>query len=124
MIEIDGIKGFVFPDGTVQSTAVSAVNLGNSQYWSVKTTAERPMNTWIENTTGRPIMLVIGRNGADGATNTLYIQNGNGTPSAIAASSAIGNYGGLHSNLTGIVPAGHWFRLEGSAYSFWSELTS
>jgi hypothetical protein len=119
-IKIDGNLGFVFPDGTVQKTAVSGVGLGTAQNWT--TPALRNVGLWYQNNNAKPMMVTISRYGGDGSWNIIYVQNPAGVISA-AARTSIGNYGGEHSNLNCIVPPYHYYKLDGTSPNWWRELS-
>jgi hypothetical protein len=120
-IKIDGNLGFVFPDGTLQKTAVSGVGLGTAQNWTTPSPA-RTVGQWYYNNSVKPIMVTISRYGGDGSWNILYVQNPLGVTNP-AARTSIGNYGGEHSNLNCIVPPYHYYKLDGTNYNWWRELS-
>jgi hypothetical protein len=117
-LKVDGNQGFIFNDNTVQSTAVSTSGLGTGQSWSAQT---RSTGTWYQNSTSKPIMINISRNGANGASNILYVQSTNGTPTQIAARCSIVDYGGAAALLSAIVPPGHYYQLTGTTPNTWWE---
>ena len=117
-LQVDGNQGCIFNDNTIQSTAVSTSGLGTGQSWAAQT---RSINTWYQNSTSKPIMINISRNGVDGASNILYVQSTNGTATQIAARCSVVNYGGSASLLSAIVPPGHYYQLTGTAPNTWWE---
>ena len=117
-VKIDGNQGFIFNDNTVQGTAVSTSGLGTGQSWAAQT---RSIGTWYQNSTSKPIMININRNGANGASNILYVQSTNGTATQIAARCSVVDYGGASAILSAIVPPGHYYQLTGTAPNTWWE---
>ena len=109
---------YEFVANTIQSTAVSTSGLGTGQSWSAQT---RSVGTWYQNSTSKPIMINISRNGANGASNILYVQSTNVTATEIAARCSVVDYGGASAILSAIVPPGYYYQLTGTAPNYWWE---
>lgn len=102
--------GFVFPDGTYQSTAI-APNIATGQTWQ-NMTSQRIVGVMYQNTTLRPIQLIVQRPGGDGATMSINVGD---SPDFLYNSvyTAINRYGGALT-VTSIVPAGYYYNVTGS----------
>lgn len=112
-IKFDGIQGVIFNDDSVQATAQnSGPNLGTSQ--SYTSLGSITMNSWVQNTLAKPIYIIIQGRADNSASNTLYIEpTAASVPVQIAARSTIVDYGAA-ALLCGIVPPGHWWRVDGT----------
>jgi len=102
------------------NTAIAALAIGVNQAWQ-DVSASRSIGTEYTNDTGRPIMVSAGGDAVNGS-NSLYC--GSVTASIrIALGSALSFDGTTGTNfVTGIIPAGHKYKVTGSAKTFWVEL--
>lgn len=112
--QFSGITGFHFPDGTTQSTAAQP-GIAVGQTWK-NVTSDRLTNVTYRNDTLRPILIVIGRPGGNGATCDIYVDG------VRAAYTSIDAYGGANS-ISAIVPPGSLYKNTGNTNtSLWYEL--
>ncbi|MBM4253743.1 MAG: hypothetical protein FJ146_17380 [Deltaproteobacteria bacterium] len=118
-----GSDGIEFPDGTTQTSAA----LGQGQNWQ-DVTGSRAINTSYQNTTGRPIMVLISTNNNAGTYSyyNLKVSIDNSTWVTIAE---IDTYSGNNSHpVSVIIPSGNYYKFvqtSGSSTSYisrWAEL--
>jgi hypothetical protein len=104
----------LFNNGTTQDTA----GLGFGQTWQ-DVRLSRAVNIAYQNTTGRPIQVLIGTN-TGSASPVLEISLNNSTWVAVFVLSTTG---GLNRNFTLIIPNNYYYRINGSAgIVSWTEL--
>lgn len=108
-ITIDPLTGVTFNDGSVQTSAASAFGSGT---WQSFTSPTRVAGTMYTNSTGKPIVVSIARNGAN-YTNTVIYVNGN-----VAASAGVDQYGGSEL-MTAFVPNGATYQVSTTPGGWW-----
>lgn len=121
VVKVNGTTGLIFPDNTTQSTAGTA--FATNQTWQAFNTTTRAVGTsyasapTYTNSTGKPIVVVLGRYGADGSSTTIYV-GGN-----IAGAVSVDRYGGSET-MTTVVPNGATYSVVNNygTHSGWWEL--
>ncbi|WP_378952064.1 hypothetical protein [Mesorhizobium sp. ANAO-SY3R2] len=91
--------------------AFDARALGAGQTWQ---NVSRAAGTSYQNTTGRPIQVVI-NGGITGNNNSFQVSTDN---ASWVAAGTVNDFGIVYS----VVPNGHYYRLGGGSFSYWSEL--
>lgn len=111
-VKVNGTTGVVFPDNTTQASAGTA--FASNQTWQAVT---RSVGVTYTNSTGKPIVVSIGRYGGDGSVTTIYV-NGN-----VAGSATVDRYGGSEQMVT-VVPNGSTYQVNNNygTHSGWWEL--
>jgi hypothetical protein len=113
-ITFDPQNGITYPDSTNQSSA--GYPFGSGQTWQV-VTSSRAIGVVYTNSTGKIIVVSIGRYGGNYSSTQIYV-NGN-----VAATSGVDQYGGTES-MTVFVPVGNTYQVTNNygTFSGWFEL--
>lgn len=97
----------------------AVTGLGYNQTWQ-DVSASRSVGVTYQNTTGKPIEISVSRYGGDNGESYLYIDTVNPPNVIVAQTYQLG--AAVRSQLTAIVPNGHYYRVTGDGISRWSEL--
>lgn len=102
------------PNVDAVETAIAATAVGVGQTWQ-NVAGSRAAGTSYQNTTGKPIMVVI--RGNTNSTHYLQVSTDNSTWISVASTLA------ANANLSAMVPDDHYYRLQsGATFLGWSEL--
>lgn len=123
-VSISGTSGITFPDSTTQAAA----GIGVSQTWQSFSSPTRQTDssfTWstitnkYTNSTGRPIMVSVGRYGVNGYSTNVWVDG------VAVAQATVDQYGGAESMAAVIVPSGAQYAVSvsnGVWCNYWAEL--
>lgn len=127
---LQGMTANTIPDGSITSAklATTAQSIGIGQTWQTFTSPTRQTNsssTWSSmtnkytNSTGKPIMLSVGRYGGNGYTTAIWVDG------VKVAEAVVDQYGGAESMAAIIIPNGAQYAVYvngGTFCNYWAEL--
>jgi hypothetical protein len=106
-------------NGTTWASAAPPAAIGVGQTWQT-VTGSRSAGTTYQNTTGKPIMVSVSRNGGDNGSSFIYVDTA--TPAAFVVAQTFQIGAGITSQLSAIVPPNNYYRYTGDSIVLWTEL--